>query len=87
MAGQIIVPLSGSDQIEDILPYLERVAQPWSKDCFSHSRKSQGLWKVDRAVAGDPYRIVFQSFYRLRRRGVRQKPNTFSRGADFSALQ
>ena len=34
MAGQIIVPLSGSDQIEDILPYLERVAQPGVKIVF-----------------------------------------------------
>jgi hypothetical protein len=34
MASQIIIPLSRSDQIEEILPYLERVAQPGMKIVF-----------------------------------------------------
>ena len=28
MASQILVPLRGSDQIEQLLPYIERVVQP-----------------------------------------------------------
>lgn len=34
MAGQIIIPLSGSDRLEEVLPYLERVAQPEMKAVF-----------------------------------------------------
>ena len=34
MAGQILVPLSGSDRIELFLPYVERIAQPGMKVVF-----------------------------------------------------
>ena len=34
MAGQILVPLRGSDQIEQFLPYIERVAQPGMRVVF-----------------------------------------------------
>jgi hypothetical protein len=34
MAGQILVPLSGSDRIELFLPYIEQIAQPEMKVIF-----------------------------------------------------
>ena len=34
MAGQILVPLRGSDRIEQFLPYIEQVAQPGMKVVF-----------------------------------------------------
>jgi hypothetical protein len=34
MAGQILVPLRGSDRIEQFLPYIEQVAQPGLKVVF-----------------------------------------------------
>jgi hypothetical protein len=46
MAGQIIVPLSGSDQIEDILPYLERVAQPGVRIVFLIHVSLRGFGKL-----------------------------------------
>lgn len=34
MAGQILVPLSGSDRIELFLPYVKQIAQPGMKVVF-----------------------------------------------------
>ena len=34
MPGRIIIPMSGSDRIDEVLPYLERVAQPDMKAVF-----------------------------------------------------
>lgn len=34
MACQIVIPMSGSDRIEEVLPYLESVAQPKMKAVF-----------------------------------------------------
>jgi hypothetical protein len=34
MAGQLLVPLSGSDRIEQFLPYVEQIAQPGMKVVF-----------------------------------------------------
>ena len=34
MHGQIIIPLTGTDRIDEVLPYLERVAQPGVKVVF-----------------------------------------------------
>ena len=34
MHGQIIIPLTGTDRVDEVLPYLERVAQPGIKVVF-----------------------------------------------------
>ena len=55
MAGQILVPLRGSDRIEQFLPYIEQVAQPGMKVVFLVHLRPQPFQGIDRSIAGDPY--------------------------------